>query len=299
MSSETKAHIALFFAALFYGANYSIAKIVMDDDYIQPLGFILIRVGSALIFFRIFHALFIKERVDRKDLPLFFLCGIFGVAINQMFFFVGLDYTTPINASLIMTTTPILVLLISSFVIDDRFTFQKFWGIALGATGAIVLIAYGKELSFKQEQLRGDLIVLINATSYAFYLVLAKRLMVKYHPITVIKWIFTFGIIFVFPFGIHDFMDIKWSSFSTIIWLSVMYVVVFTTFGTYLLNSYALQYVNPSVVSIYIYLQPVMATLVALALTKDQLNAVKIIAGLLIFAGVFLVSRPTKHLNNK
>ncbi len=293
MPSAIKAHIALFLVALIYGANYSIAKIVLDDEYIQPIGFVLMRVLSGVILFWFFHLLFVREKVERKDFLQLFLCGIFGVAINQMFFFTGLKYTTPINASLIMTTTPILVLLISSFIIKEKITSQKMIGIALGAFGAIMLIAHGKELSFQQDQLFGDLMIFINATSYGIYLVYVKKLMMKYHPITVVKWVFTFGIIFVFPFGIGELLEVQWSSFTTGVWWAVIYVLVAVTFLTYWLNGFALKIVNPSIVSIYIYLQPLLATSIALMMMKDELTLVKIVAGIFIFLGVYLVSRPS------
>lgn len=297
MSSAVKAHIALFLVALIYGANYSIAKIVLDDEYIQPLGFVLMRVLSGVILFWLSHLLFVREKVERKDFILLFLCGIFGVAINQMLFFIGLKYTTPINASLIMTTTPILVLLISAFIIKEKITFQKMIGIALGALGAIILIAYGKEFSFQQNQFFGDLMIFINAVSYGIYLVFVKKLMMKYHPITVIKWVFTFGFIFVFPLGIDDLMEVQWSSFSPLVWWAVFYVLLAVTFLTYLLNGFALKIVNPSIVGIYIYLQPLLATSIALMMMKDELTLIKVIAGIFIFLGVYLVSRPSSLKN--
>ncbi len=277
--------------ALIYGANFSIAKIVLNGGYIQPLGFILIRVFSGFLFFQIVHRLWIKESIRREDLGLFVLCGLFGVAINQMFFFSGLVRTTPIHASLIMTTTPILVLLISALVIGERITLQKLLGILIGGAGAFLLIGYGKEVGFSKEQALGDIMILINASSYGIYLVLVKKLMRRYNALTVVMWVFSFGLVFVFPFGISEFLAIDWSTFDTKIWLVVVYVIVFVTFLTYLFNAYALKIVNPSVVSIYIYLQPLFASFIALTFFGESLSFIKIIAALLIFTGVFLVSK--------
>ena len=296
MSSTLKAHLALFSVALIYGANYSIAKVVLDDNFIQPIGFILLRNIIAIIFFWIFHKLYIKEKVEQKDFPLLFLCGMFGVAINQIFFFSGLKFTTPINASLIMLTTPILVLITSAIILKEKITWQKVIGIVLGILGAILLVAYGKEFSFEQNQLKGDLFILINATVYGIYLVIVKKLLDKYNPFTVVKWIFTFGIIFVFPLGIQDLLEVKWSLFSNSTWLAVGYVLFFATIITYLFNVYAIKMVSSTVVSIYIYLQPLLATAIALIFGKDELSMIKISAAILIFIGVFLVSRsPQKH----
>ena len=298
MSSTTKAHLALFLVALIFGANYSIAKLVLDDNYIQPLGFIIFRVLFGLILFWFFHTIYVCEKVEKKDFPLLILCAIFGIAINQMCFFVGLKYTTPINGSLIMTTTPILVLLISAILIKEKITFQKMIGIALGALGAIILISHGKRFSFQQNQIFGDMLIFTNAVSYGIYLVLVKKLMIRYHPITIIKWIFTFGIFMVLPFGWNDLKEIDWSSFPLTIWLAVVYVLVAATFLAYLLNAFALKIVNPSVVSIYIYLQPLLAAMIALIMNKDELSFIKIVAGILIFGGVYLVSRSTGKMES-
>jgi len=299
MSKNVRAHIALFIVALIYGGNYSVAKLVLDDNYIQPLGFIVMRAMSGLVLFWIAHLMFIREDVDKKDFPLIIVCAIFGIAVNQMFFFMGLKYTTPINASLIMTTTPILVLLTSAIIVKEKITIQKMIGIAFGAIGAIVLISFGKELSFNQSQILGDVMILINAISYGIYLVLVKKLMTRYHPITVIKWIFTIGIFMVLPFGIGDLKAVQWTDFNQTIWLAVIYVLIGATFLTYLLNAFALKVVNASVVSIYIYLQPLLATLIALLMGKDELGFVKILAAIFIFIGVYLVSAPSKQPPNK
>lgn len=291
MSSSIKAHLALFTVALIYGGNYPIAKIVLDGEHIQPLAFILIRVIVGSLLFWIFHSIFVRERIQRRDIGRLVLCSIFGVAINQMFFFSGLKWTTPINASLIMTTTPILVLLISAIMLGERITAQKILGITLGACGAILLIGYGEQLAFGGRRLLGDLLILINASAYAIYLVLVKSLMERYHPATVVSWVFTFGSLFVLPFGIHDFLNIQWHTFDLNIWLSVLYVLLGTTFLAYLLNAFALKRVNASLVSVYIYLQPLFASLFALLLGKDSLTAIKLGAALLIFVGVYLVSK--------
>ena len=290
LNSKIKAHIALFLVALIYGANYTIAKDVLDNEHIKPIGFILMRVITGLILFTIIHTLYVKEKVERKDFFRLILCGLFGVAINQTFFFSGLKLTTPINASLIMTTTPILVLIASSIIIGEKITLRKVLGIVVGCSGAVLLILNGEKINFEKDQILGDLMIFINATSYGIYLVMVKSLMKKYNPITVVKWVFIFGTLFVFPFGYNELTEVQWHTFDLSIWLAIAYVLICTTFLAYLFNAYALKTVNPSVVSIYIYLQPLLATLVALVFAKDNLAMIKVISGALIFLGVYLVS---------
>ena len=292
MSENVKVHFYLFLVALIYGANYTIAKEVLDGGYLHPFTFVLCRVFASLILFSLYHIAFIKEKVDRQDFGWIILCSITGVAMNQLFFLSGLALTTPINASLIMTTSPILVLIVSALVLGEKITSTKIVGILIGAIGTIIIIAYGHSISFNRGGYLGDLFIFLNASAYGIYLVLVKRLIRKYHPITVIRWVFTVGILWVIPFGAGGLVDVDWSSFSLGIWLSFFYVLIFTTFFAYLLNSLALTTVNPSVVSIYIYLQPLIASFIALVFAKDELSWIKILAGIMIFIGVYLVSFP-------
>jgi len=232
----------------------------------------------------------VKEKVAQKDLALLAVCGGFGVAANQLMFFYGLNLTSPINAAIILTCNPILVLIISAVVIKERITSRKIIGIGLGLTGAAGLILFNGAASLSSDGFIGDLFVFLNATSYAIYLVLVKPLMKKYKPMTVIKWVFFFGFIYVLPFGWNQFHEIDWSGFTPNIWGAFVFVVVGTTFLAYLFNIFGLRELSPSVVSIYIYSQPLIASIMAIALQKDELSYEKIIAALFIFSGVYLVS---------
>ena len=295
MNSNIKAHIALLFANIIYGLNYTIAKDVMPE-YILPFGFIFCRVLGALGLFWMIHS-FNYEKVERKDMFLMAICGFFGVFANQLMFFYGLNLTTPINAGIIMTSNPILVIIASAIILKNRITVLKVAGIFLGIAGALLLLLVKKDFSFGSETLIGDLFIFLNALSYGIYLVLAVPLMRKYKPITVIKWVFTFGAIFVIPFGFQQFTAIEWASFSPAIWGKFAFVVIATTFFAYLLNIYGLKKLSPSVVSTYIYLQPLLAAIVAIWAGKDSLDWIKIIAAVFIFAGVYLVSK-TKPAKN-
>ena len=292
-----KAHLALLSVALIYGANYTIAKNVLDQDYLKPNGFILLRVISGFVLFTILHALFIKEKVDRKDFGLLAICGLFGIAINQLFFFKGLGATSPVHASLIMVVTPIIVLILSSIYLTERIRWWKVLGIIVGMIGAMLLITKGSSGNNSMSSSLGDLYILINATSYALYLVFAKNLMKKYHPFTVMKWIFSFGLIVVIPFGIGDLSGVVWRSFPIDIWVAIIYVLVFTTFFAYLLNAYALSTVNPTTASAYIYMQPLIASTIAVLWYNDSLSSVKVLSAALIFIGVYMISLQKRKRN--
>lgn len=281
-------HLFLFIVNLFYGAGFTVSKMAMPE-FIKPFGFILIRVSITTILFFILHFFWLKEKVQPKDFLLMAVCGLFGVVINQEMFFMGLSITNPINASLIMIMTPILVFVISFFLAHEKATWQKILGIVCGAGGAFIIIS-GKGFSFSGETVLGDFFILVNATSYAVYLVIVRPLMRKYHPLTVIKWVFFFGLFPVTVFGFKQLQQVQWHTFTTQTWLAVSFIVIGTTFFAYLLNILALRQLHSSVVGAYIYMQPVLATLISIALGKDHLSLEKIISAILIFAGVYLVS---------
>ncbi len=299
MNKPIFAHISLFFANLIYAINFTFAKDVMPN-FIMPSGFILLRVIGALCLFAFSYFLFINEKVERKDIFRLAICAIFGVAINQLFFFEGLNLTTPINASIVMTVNPILVILLSFLIIQEDITLRKVFGILLGFFGASILILKAGSIDFSSSHQTGNLFVFINASSYGIYLVLVKPLMEKYSPITVLFYIFGFGLLYVAPFGFEDLSNVKWKIIPSSIYLEIGFVVVCTTFIAYLLNSSALKQLNPTTVSIYIYLQPILASLFAIFWGADSLDNQKIIAAVIIFFGVYLVSvRSLKNVKEK
>ena len=231
-----------------------------------------------------------KEKVETRDYFRFFLCGLFGVAINQLLFFEGLARTTTINAALIMTSNPVLVLIAAVFMLHDKITIRKIIGISLGILGAAMLILRSDSISMGQGTWKGDLMILINAASYAVFLVMAKPLMLKYNPFRVITWTFVFGLLLVIPFGANQFNQVQWNTFSWQVWLAVLYVCFFSTFMVYLLSTYGLKHLSPAVVSFYIYAQPLFATFISLLVTGEPVSLVQGIACVLIFSGVYIVS---------
>ena len=276
---------------MIYGANYTVAKEVLDNDYLHPSALVLLRVLAGTLLFWGFAVFFVREKVERSDVPMLLLCGLTGAAANQLLFITGLKYTNHINAALVMTTAPILVLLISWVVLKEPIQLRKVLGVVIGICGAALLIIHGNKFAYTKTALNGDVLIFCNALSYGLYLVLVKNLMRKYNPLTVVKWVFTYGVVFVLPFGTRELLNTPMNTFTPQVWMAIAYVLICTTFLAYLLNAVALKHVTPSVVSIYIYLQPLLATGIALLLGKDVLTTTKVAAGVLIFSGVFLVSR--------
>lgn len=294
MNKQVQVHVALFLVALIYGSNYSIAKEVMPA-YVGPFGLIVIRVLSAALFFGIFARFVTKEKiVGRADNIRVILCGVTGVAINQLCFFAGLNLTAPINAALLMVIVPVVVLIFSAMLLKERVGMQKVSGILLACTGALLLI-YSSHGESTTGNLWGDLLIILNATSFGMYLVLVKPLMQKYKAITVVSRIFTVGAVLVIPFGWQQLAAPAYSTFPLSIWLAILFMVLAVTIIAYLLNTWALRYANPSLVGAYIYLQPVLAIVIAIGLGKDVFTLQKGLYALLIFAGVYLVSRTRQH----
>ncbi len=285
-------NLAIFLAtltAIIYGVSFTIAKDVMPE-YVKPYGFILFRVFGATILFWIAGFFIKKEKIESKDFIRIFFAAIFGVALNMLSFFKGLSMTTPISAAVMMVTTPILVLTFSSIFLNEKASIKKAIGIIIGLIGAIILIVYGKSLGNGKSELLGNLLVFINAASFAMYLIIVKSLTSKYHPLTFAKWLYLFGLVMVIPFGYAQVSAIDFSALNQLIYLKIIFIVVFTTFITYLFNLLAISKLKPTTVSIFIYLQPVIATMYALWAKSDHLNSVKVMATLLIFVGVYLVT---------
>jgi drug/metabolite transporter (DMT)-like permease len=293
MSKRNWALIAATLVSIIYGVTFTIAKDVMPN-FIAPYGFIVARVGGSVILFWLITFLGPKEKLAREDFPRIIAAAFFGVALNMLTFFKGLNYTSPIMGAVLMVTTPIIVLVLSAMLMRERMERKKIIGIIFGLIGTIVLILYGKSVANAPNALLGNLLVFINAVSYAFYLIIVKKLMDKYNAFTFVKWIYLFGFLMVLPFGWEEFQQVNWQELPTDIAVKISFVVVISTFLTYLLNLVSMRELKPTTVAVFIYLQPLFATVFAVSLGKDHLSWVKIISTAFIFFGVYLVTQKKK-----
>ena len=290
MPQKTIAHILLLAVAFIYGANYVWAKEVMPNP-IAPNAFIVMRAGGASLLFWIF----LKKYwilPQRDDLVRLFLCGMTGVTINQLCFFNGLSLTAPLHAAIIMILTPVIVTSFSIIALKQRTSKMQWWGIGIGLLGALGFIAYGKANPMAGASALGDIFILINAISYSIYLIMVKPLMSKYHPLSIIPWVFTFGLLGVLPFGWQELTtQVSWS-FSTTQWLIIGFVILGVTFLTYLFNIIAIQKLSPTHAGVYIYLQPPIAagfSVLAGIPFSDLFSFWKIVFTIFIVFGVVLV----------
>ena len=299
MSKRALALVGATLVSLIYGVTFTIAKDVMPQ-YVDPFGFIVLRVGGSVILFWItailmnVGGLVPKEKIAKSDFPRIAAAALFGVALNMLTFFKGLSYTSPISASVIMVTTPIIVLILSALIIREKMLKRRVFGIVLGLAGTAILILYGKSVGNATNANLGNFLVFVNAVSYGFYLIIVKKLMDKYNAFNFVKWIYLFGFVMVLPFGWSALTDVAWSDLPDVVMLKIGFVVVFSTFLTYLLNLLSMRELKPTTVAVFIYLQPLFATIFAIGVGKDQLSWVKIISAIMVFAGVYLVTRESK-----
>jgi drug/metabolite transporter (DMT)-like permease len=288
MSKRTLALIGATCVSIIYGMTFTIAKDVMPQ-YIDAYGFILMRVAGTVVLFWLLSWAGPKEKILRADFPRIIAAAFFGVALNMLTFFKGLSMTSPISASVIMVTTPIIVLVLSAIIIKERMHQGKVIGIVLGLIGTAFLILYGKSIGSATNASLGNLLVFINAISYGFYLITVKKLMDKYNAFTFVKWIYLFGFLMVLPFGFSELTEVNWAAVPQVILWKMGFVVLFSTFFTYLLNLLSMRELKATTIAVFVYLQPLFASVFAISLGKDQLTLEKIIAATMIFTGVYLV----------
>ncbi|MEO9533493.1 MAG: DMT family transporter [Crocinitomicaceae bacterium] len=300
MKGLLKFHFALFIVQLMYGANYVVAKGLMPG-VVGPNGFILLRVlGAVSLFWAVLS--FRKEKVSKKDFGRLALCGLFGVALNQLMFFNGLMLTSPMNAPVIMTMTPIIVLILAAIILKERIRKLQIIGVIMGGIGSVLFILLNESGGFASGA--GDILILVNATSYSIYLVLVKPLMAKYKPLTVISWVFTFGLIYVLLWipSSNEVSSMKWEAISGAEIAQILFVIIGVTFVPYLLNVFAMKKLSPSIAAVYIYLQPLLATAFVYLFYyldivdyRKDMSFEKVICAIVVFIGVYLVIKPAKQ----
>nr|WP_221898721.1 DMT family transporter [Robiginitalea sp. SC105] len=278
-------------ATVIYGLNHTIAKGVMPQ-YVKPFGFILLRVSGAAILFWVISIAGPRQAIEKRDWLRLLLCAFLGMVVNMLAFFKGLQLSTPVNSSVLVTLTPIIVAVFSFFLIREHLTRIRSLGILLGFLGALSLIFLNKTTGMNAPNIPlGNFLFLVNATSYGLYLILVKKLIEKYHPFVLMRWLFTVAFLINLPITLPEYLEIEWSGIPAWGLASIAFVVIGTTFLTYLFNVFALTQLKASTVSAFIYGQPVIGIAFALMAGKDTLSLLEVLAMLLVMGGVYLVSR--------
>lgn len=291
MGKRSIALLAAIAATTIYGINHTLAKGVMPT-YVKPFGFIFLRVVGAAILFWGISFFGPKEKIERKDWGRLVLAALLGMVINMLSFFKGLELSTPINSAVLVTISPIIVVILSAFFLKERVTLNKGFGIFLGFVGAVALILFGAEIRQDAPNIPlGNTLFLVNATAYGGYLVVAKKLVEKYHPFTLMRWLFTLAVVINFPITFSEFSQIEWSTMPLWAYGILAFVVIGTTFMTYLFNVFAMTELKASTIGAFMYVQPVIGILFAMLTGKDALTTVKVLATILVLVGVYLASK--------
>lgn len=269
----------------------SVSKSILTD-HLTPFSHTLIRLFIATLLFWITSLFYKREFIPKKDLFMLLICSLTGVVFNQFAFIYGLSKTSPIDASLIVTSTPIFVMIFSAVILKDPISIMKIAGVFTGAIGAVWLIL-SSEQNTGNSSLLGDLFVVLSSFIYAIYFVIAKPIAQKYNPLTMMKWMFLFATISFFPFAYKETLDSKFftGQISLNLILEVLYVIIIATYVAYMLMPIALKRIRTTTASMYNYFQPITAVIISVFLAQDAITLQKILSALLIFLGVFLVTK--------
>ena len=296
MSKRYLALIAAFLATSIYGINHTLAKEIMPI-YIGSSGFIMLRLLGATLIFWLISLFTPYEKIEKRDFLKIIFAAVLGMCINMLAFFRGLELSTPINSGVIITLSPVLVLILSYFFLKEKVTLKKILGIIIGFSGAVFLILNTSKTGINAPNIPlGNSFFLLNASAYAGYLIVVKPLTSKYNIFTIMKWLFLIGLILSAPITYNQFVEVNWLELPWFAIWRMGYVVIGTTFLTYLFNIYALKTLSPTTVGSFIYLQPIITIVFALITANDTLDSIKLLSCLIIFIGVYLVS--VKNRNN-
>ena len=286
-----KGHAALFVAYIIFGLNLPIAKnILIHEEVCSAFALTFYRIGGATVLFWTLSLFTKKEKVPFRDLILLFGASLFGISINQMSFITGLSQTSPIDASVIATTAPIMTMICAAFFLKEPVTWKKVIGVIIGALGALLLIFNENITEQHQTNLVGNLLCLLSLLSFAIYLAAFKNIILKYSAVTLMKWMFLFASVCCLPFCRKDIVAVNYAEIPLNIYIQIAYVVFLATFFAYLLIPIGQKFLRPTIVSMYNYLQPIVSSLVAVALGMDRFGFVKGSATVLVFLGVYIVT---------
>ncbi len=285
-----KGHMAMLVASIVWGLNSPIGKAALDGG-VGALTLTTFRmVGAAAAFW--ITSLFVKrEHVKSEDLMLLFFAALFGIVLNQGTFIFGLSLTSPINASIVTTMAPIVTMIVAALYLKEPITGKKVFGIFLGAMGALILILSSGAVAGKSGNIWGDLLCLTAQISFAVYLTVFKGLITRYSTITIMKWMFMYASICFIPFSFHDVAGTDFAALSTTTYLEIAFVVLGATYLSYLLVVIGQKSLRPTLVSMYNYVQPIVASILSVAIGMDTFGWSKAAAIVLVFIGVYVVTQ--------
>ena len=287
--NKINGHIAILSANLIFGLNNPISRTLMPE-ILSPYTLTFFRMSGGLLLFWIVSIFCKREHVPPKDILMLFFASFFALTLNQLPFFIGLSMTSPIDASIVVTMLPIVTMILAAAIIREPITLLKATGVIIGASGAILLVFTSHTLHTGKSNFWGNIIVFGATSSFAIYLTVFKNLISRYSPVTVMKWMFLFGTICCFPFCFKPVTQTDFTLLSSGTYWRIGYMVIFATFLGYLLIPIGQKILRPTTLSMYNYLQPVAASFLAVVIGIDTFGLEKALSGLLVFAGVYIVT---------
>ncbi|WP_418664633.1 DMT family transporter [Alistipes ihumii] len=287
-----RGHAAMLGVGVIFGLLSSVSKALLDSGLISPAGLMMTRTAGAAAAFWTASLFVRREPVALRDRLSLFFAALLGIVLNQGSFILGVSMTSPIDASVVTTTAPIFAMIIAALYLREPITGMKIAGVAIGAVGALMLILSSPAAaSSGSGSIGGDLLCMFAQLSYATYFVVFKGLIGRYGPVTLMKWMFLFATLCWLPFGAEDFVSTRWQAFGWRNFAEVGFIVLGATFLTYLLLPVGQKNLRPTVGCMYNYLQPLVASLVAVLAGMDRFTTIKAAAVVLVFAGVYAVTR--------
>ena len=293
-TAKLKGHASMLAANSMWGLMAPLAKFVMMGGAVSSLVMTDLRVFGAMILFWLFSFFQKPEHVGHKDLMKLFAASLLAIVFNQGSYIFGVGLTSPVDASIITTSMPLIAMILAAIFLKEPITGKKILGIAVGASGALLLILgssqAGAVASRGDNPILGDIFVLLAQCSYAFYFVLFKNFVAKYSAVTVMKWMFTYAFICLLPFSYNSLLATDWLALDGARIASILFVVVGATFLSYILIIVGQKNLRPTVAGMYNYVQPLVATIVAVCWGMDSFSVSKVFSVVLIFGGVYLVT---------
>ncbi|MDH6304534.1 drug/metabolite transporter (DMT)-like permease [Parabacteroides sp. PF5-5] len=290
---KLKGHVLIFSANVLFGINMPVSKYLLPG-HVVPEALTIMRMLFACVMFWLVSLFMKQEKVPLKDIGLLFLCGMCGIAFNQSLFISGLSQTSPVDASIIATAGPIFVMLLAALILKEPITKLKTLGVMIGATGGILLILSSTQASNQASSLQGDLKIVFSGFIYSIYVVISKPLSQRYSSVTIMKWMFLFSTLVLLPFMYRQMLDTDAFHRSEIDWKeasAIFYVLMGATFIPYLMIPMALKRIRPTTLSMYNYVQPIVASLIAVMVGQDSFTLSKILSSALVFVGVYMVTQ--------
>lgn len=295
--SQASGHAACFLAYAIFGLNIVICKDLTGSHIFSPLALFSIRSVCACGLFWLISLLFPREKVDVKDFPKIFLAAFLGYFCCQLSFLMAIPQVTPMTSSIVSSLSPIYTMFIAAIAIKEPITFKKAGGVLVSFAGMLLLVLGGMNTSGVQDNsVQGVLLLIVNGLSFALYLGIFKPLISKYSVCSFMKWIFLFSTLMSLPFTSSELVQVNWSAIPSRILLELGFLVFFATFVSYYLIPYGQKRLRPTLVSMYAYVQPIIATAISICIGMDNLSWQKILSAVLVFSGVVIVSRSRKRV---